>query len=1246
MCLKNDGIIETCSIETFQPFIKGNGSKIPVNLYGQQNGSFINVSMNHFFTDDNRRSDKFVNITQIKTYGYNTTNIKLKIENIKPQNFLKIVEDNNPDSYVKFFEDGIDQNITIYASFTLPMSCHLNTIQILVYVNGSFTLRWAILNSTWNPFSNTSYPDEIIESREEPFTATSPTNRSLSLNTNITLFTNKTHNNTFFVQLKVEVWPPVPKLYDFWWYYVNDTTDGENEEDVWISKQNISDIDMVMNLDLQPLDSSLSPLEINLQVNGTQVPNNGTMELESAPNNSESITLNITSLWNITFDLNYLTEHNKKGQCLTEFLTNADTALTFWNVSPTEIFPSTFTNCSFTFKVPQDWNISNTYNINITNIEETPIDATIWKQITLHTSEKWRIEFTSPNYIKKFNVPSPVIIGEENRFSILLIPDAHNWNGTLTLLVYNSSDKTLYYNTPQPTNNRSQQEIRWTPDQSFTNGIYIVAALFLAEFEAGYLYIDNIPFVYSTFLETHRIASYYCIGENATIKVKYINKVHNTGIEGATVWTTWNNQTIYFKDEGKGIYTANLTTSGYSPGNYSLTIYAEKTGYENAILNFNITFVHPTNVNMPNRTIIGNYETPIIIIIYYTDINSTVLENATVTGYIGTSKYIFTYNGTAYINITTFHELGTYNMTIQCSKEDYEPKEINITIQIMPKKTILNVLCPQEIEAGHQLTISINYTDQSGVPITYFNGTIYLNETLLTTFSNTTTVRLNLTQYIGKYFISITISCPNHETQTWTEAITIYGKMKISYQPQILEQYENETITIYFNITDTFRKTPIENCSITLTINNHTWFITWSYQNYSCTLNLTGIEPGNYSINAVIKAPYYLPQTLEIPLHILRKTRVILTVNVPQEVTANNIILISGTLTTESGEPIAMATIKVKIQVIYKNGTKKQFEYETVTNTKGEFSYSIPTNNEISEVHITVVYEGTIDKTSAYSTHNITVKPFTPPLKPILPHWLTTIILTTPIIFMGAFGYISKRKQKTKTEQEKLLREYELILELDSLETLLVVDKKSGRCVFEYHFKKIPTDPNIVSGFVQAVRGFYSELGGTGEGEVGEIYYEAPEPKVLTFHSGKYVYPILIAPGKLLPEIKESLRNFLDKFEDMFEENLKTGSYEISIFDEAKKLIEEYFPKPLFTKYKATKIPTKTRGIKKKILKTAKELTENEGSFTITKILKKTIKKEKIDLLKALKTLKELINQNLVQPVQQKPENNNLNNLK
>ncbi len=73
------------------------------------------------------------------------------------------------------------------------------------------------------------------------------------------------------------------------------------------------------------------------------------------------------------------------------------------------------------------------------------------------------------------------------------------------------------------------------------------------------------------------------------------------------------------------------------------------------------------------------------------------------------------------------------------------------------------------------------------------------------------------------------------------------------------------------------------------------------------------------------------------------------------------------------------------------------------------------------------------------------------------------------------------------------------------------------------------------------------------------------------------------------------------------------------------------------------KLP-KTRGIKKKILKIAKELTENKGSFNIAELLTEVARKEKVDPLKALKTLKELISQNLIQPVQQKLENDNHSN--
>ena len=147
-----------------------------------------------------------------------------------------------------------------------------------------------------------------------------------------------------------------------------------------------------------------------------------------------------------------------------------------------------------------------------------------------------------------------------------------------------------------------------------------------------------------------------------------------------------------------------------------------------------------------------------------------------------------------------------------------------------------------------------------------------------------------------------------------------------------------------------------------------------------------------------------------------------------------------------------------------------------------------------------------------------------------------------------------------------------------------------------------------------------------------------PEPKVLTFHSGRYTYAILIAPGKLLPEVKECLRNFLDRFEEEFKEPLEKDITNTSIYSRAKEFIKECFPQQIFAEYKVPEKLPKTRGIKKKILKIAKELTESKGSFNIAELLTEVARKEKIDPLKTLKTLKELINQSFIQPVQQKSD--------
>jgi len=696
-------------------------------------------------------------------------------------------------------------------------------------------------------------------------------------------------------------------------------------------------------------------------------------------------------------------------------------------------------------------------------------------------------------------------------------------------------------------------------------------------------------------------------------------------------------------------------------GQHIINIKLQKYGYESQEVNVTVTIIPLSTtlkirINGENVTFyIVEYPSPINISLIFQDEHGNPVNNATIkeciiemiNGSKKTIPLIEKGNGlyTVILSPDEFNPypqpksvIGNRTINLKLSKCGYKEKETTITINIIPGETNIEVLYPENIEAGSLFAILVNYTDKEGETLSYFNGALKLDNTTITTF-NETQIPLNLTTYVGTYNITITVTHLNYKNQTWKGIITIYGKIKATCIPEHFEEYENETITIRFYIEDLYRKTPIENCNITLKLNEHEWFMIWSSQNSSFTLNLMGIEPGNYIITVSIKASNYVPENIQIPLHVLPKTYVILTVNVPKEVTAGETLLISGTLTTENGTPVAMATIKIILEVTYENGTTKEYKYETVTNLKGEFTHTFQTTKEMTNITITIIYEGTREKAATTGNYNITVKSPTIFTKLLHSWWAFALAVSVASAFTGTHKYISKRKQKAKIEQEKLVREYELILELDSLESLLVVEKESGLCLFEYPFKGTTINSDLVAGFIQAIRSFYVEIGGMGEGEVGEIYYEMPEPKVLTFHSGKHTYAILIAPGKLLPEVKESLRNFLDKFEEEFKGLLEKGNTNITIYSLAKEYIKECFPQQLLTKYTVPQKLPKTRGIKRKILRTAKKLAEEQGPFTMAQLLTEVAKKEKIDPLKALKALKELINQKIIQPIQEKPEN-------
>ena len=1166
--------------DSLEQSVSSTGENIPANFTATQTNQWINNKTIYVRSSD-AKNDTFYKTLNFTTYGFNTTKITLNFTDIQPQNLTKEIERRHATDPLQIKED---LNITQYSrlmSFRVPRNCYLTGFQVRIktFVT-SGTLYWFLLNSTGDqlpePGSTLIAGVETIVVSEAPDYVT----LDISITSPILLNTSQTYDNTFFIQLN--------STDSMCWLAYNDPALGSPTDDVdegyayrYESGSFLrEDVDYFLQyVYLSPVEGT--PQDYDLRVNGTLVGNDGIWE-SNAFLSANPVILNVTANWLLKFNVTCESCHVRDGTLATEFYVHADFDNSTWYVKSNFTYPSELNDASTKFYVPSDWQLANTSNIV----------GTDGNLVTVNSSNPWTLVFNGTNYINSIVHPANVSVGETITFNTNLT-DALT-NGNLTLAIYNGSKLKIYEDRKSVDEGTA---FTWTSATDIEKGNYSVAILFYNGTEVGYR-ISVFKVLHTIEIVVDTLEPYYFVEDDIRIRVQCNNTVINEIVGDATIYANWAKGIINFTyNSTSGWYEGYFNTSGLLAKQYNITIYAEGDYYEKTNITITINLVYRTQVAVsPDINITGEYNTPVTIVVYYTYVNGSLIEDANVTGYVDNTKYDFTYNGTAYSITMTFQELGTFTMTINCSKPGHQPqtinititinpllttlkitvngenvtfyaveypspvnfslifqdkngnpvvnaetrecilemingsiktltlidegnglytltllldefnpypepkslignhtltfrllkygyeeRRVNITINIAPGETRVEIVCPERVEAGSLFTIFANYTDKEGKALSYLNGTIYLNDTIIMIF-NETQISLNLTQYIGTYNISIIVTHPNYKPQTWKGTITIYGKIKATYSPSILEEYENETVTIQFYIEDLYRKTPIENCNVTIKLNTYEWFMKWNSQNPSFTLNLTGIEPGNHSITILIEASNYVPKTFEIQLHILPKIRVTLTANIPQEVTAGDTILISGTLTTEDGKPITMAPIKIIIQVTYENGTTKEYTYETVTNMRGEFSYTFQTTKKMTKINIMITYGGTREKASTTSRYSITVKP--PTIFETFLHvwWIFALLATTFAVFAEIRRRFSKRKKKTEAERGKLLREYELILEFNSLESLLVVSKESGLCIFEYPFKGTSINSNLIAGFVQAIRGFYIEIGGTGEG--------------------------------------------------------------------------------------------------------------------------------------------------------------------
>ncbi|MHA1229620.1 MAG: hypothetical protein ACTSRP_02425 [Candidatus Helarchaeota archaeon] len=161
-------------------------------------------------------------------------------------------------------------------------------------------------------------------------------------------------------------------------------------------------------------------------------------------------------------------------------------------------------------------------------------------------------------------------------------------------------------------------------------------------------------------------------------------------------------------------------------------------------------------------------------------------------------------------------------------------------------------------------------------------------------------------------------------------------------------------------------------------------------------------------------------------------------------------------------------------------------------------------------------------------------------------------------------NYYASFKENIEAIEENKKKLYELrknikLIQKDYLNLILryimVIYKNSGIVVYSYAFSGFDMDEDLISGFLTAIGSFGTEITKK-DTDMESIKYQDFEIEVA---NGTNIKVALILNGKKIDVIKKLIRKFINMFEMEYKNELKNWSGDVSIFNNANKLIDECF---------------------------------------------------------------------------------------
>lgn len=166
-----------------------------------------------------------------------------------------------------------------------------------------------------------------------------------------------------------------------------------------------------------------------------------------------------------------------------------------------------------------------------------------------------------------------------------------------------------------------------------------------------------------------------------------------------------------------------------------------------------------------------------------------------------------------------------------------------------------------------------------------------------------------------------------------------------------------------------------------------------------------------------------------------------------------------------------------------------------------------------------------------------------------------------------------------------------------NLQYILIIHKLSGACLFSYSCSELGFDPDLVSGFLQAISSFGSEVSAKETG-LEEIRYQG---FVVALSEGELVRSAFICNESPSTTLMSNIKYFTIKFEDQHRQGLETWTGDVSIFDKALDLVEEYFKVGSKLLFLIPKIPKDKTLSKEKMLKNLQNLLKIKGRLNLDK---------------------------------------------